>query len=120
MTLSEDTGPTFSGSGSPGPLGRWVRKKTLVAALAVAAAAGGIGLVQANTASAAMVGTVYVQVSIADANNWGAGWGEAWNRCRTIAPQTQHVEYWYSEYHYPENSSTPDGATQAWKCFDTP
>jgi hypothetical protein len=118
--LSDDIGPTSSGSGSSGPRRWWVRKKTLAAALAVTAATGVVGLTQAttanaaNAANAATLGKVGIETSVANANNWGVGWGAAWSMCQYFFPGTKSVEFDHAEY------PNPDRAVQVWKCRDTP
>jgi hypothetical protein len=120
VRLSDDIGPTLSGPGSPAPRRRRGRKKTLAAALAVTAAAGVVGLTQATTASAATVSAVLVDVSLADANNWGAGWGKAWDQCRSRWPTTKSVEFVSSSPYSTGNPTEPVRADQIWECRDTP
>lgn len=114
MRLSDNSGPTFSGPGSPGPRRRWGRKKTLAAALALTAVTGVAGVTLATNASAAQLGTRAVIVSRADANNWGAGWGKAWSACRAKYRNTKSVRF------VDSNDYGPNTSAQMWACRDTP
>jgi hypothetical protein len=90
------------------------RRKVVGAALSLAAVVGVGGLVQANSAQAAQLGVVFIQV---DTPGWAAGWGKAWDACRAQYPQTRSIEM------YGERSvNGPDGPrySQTWACLDTP
>lgn len=82
------------------------------------AAAGVAGLTQVASASAATMGAVNVTVSVADANNAGAGQGAALNLCRSNFPSTQSVQFDHSEIY--ESGGAPAYAAQIWRCSDTP
>jgi hypothetical protein len=113
MTLSDPVGPGVPEPGSSRPRGRRVRKATLAAALALAAAGGLFGVTQTTGAMAATLDTVEVYVGVADVNNRGAGWGQAWDTCRRYHPSTKSVEFAGSQ----AGSSI---AVQYWACLDTP
>jgi hypothetical protein len=117
---SNDLDPTSSVPASPGPRRRWTRKKTLGAVLALTAVTGLAGLAQANMASAASLGTVMVDVNVADANNWGAGWGTAYDRCRSWHAATKSVRFDHTEFYYSSGNPNPVAAQQIWECLDTP
>lgn len=116
MRLSDGSGPTSSVPGSPGQRGRWTRKKTFAAALTLTAVTGLAGLAQANVASAATLGKVTVDVSVADANSWAAGWGKAWDLCRSYYPGTKSLSLDQVGYVYASGKSEPVGASQIWSC----
>lgn len=83
--------------------------------LAALAMAGVAGLTQTASASAATLGTVNVTVSLADANNAGAGVDQARNLCQNW-PNTRTVQFDHSEiYNGPDG---PAYAAQIWNCLD--
>jgi hypothetical protein len=88
------------------------RKKKIGAVVALTAAVGTGGIVQTNMASAATIGTVWVQVHPEDTWNWGAGWGRAWDDCQWYYPGTRSVEL---------HDAFPIGGdfVQVWNCRDT-
>jgi hypothetical protein len=109
--FSEPSSPKRRFLGRRKPLSR---KKKIGAVVALTAAVGTGGIVQTNMASAATIGTVWVQVSAEDLNNWGAGWGRAWDDCQRNHPETRSVEL-HSASFIPEGG----GYYQEWYCRDT-
>lgn len=123
MRLTDSIRPTFSGPGSPDPRKRWVRKKTLATGLALAAGlavTAATGLIQANTASAATLGTVQVTVNVDDASNMSAGVDQARTLCdENFGDAVQSIRYDHYEYYdAPDNPGVPISAVQVWYCLD--
>jgi hypothetical protein len=116
VTPSKDIDP----AGSPGPRRRWNRKKKLGTTLALTAVIGLVGLAQASMASAATLGSVMVDVSVADANNPEAGRDTAFYRCQSWHSNTQSVRFDHSSYYYVVGDPNPVSAAQVWDCLDTP
>jgi len=118
--MPESIRPTLSGPESPGRHRVWARKKTLAASLAMAAAAGTLGLMQMSQASAATLLTVQVTVNTADADNQDAGRDKALALCQSNRPDTRSVAFDHSELYGAPGNPDPVYAAQVWNCLDTP